>query len=74
MTNWNPHQVLDRGSDTTPEGQLVSANGRNGGLTAATAFDGVNDGKYFVTPAAFYDTVQPNEFYPADTGMVRFDI
>ena len=70
MTKWNPHKILDRGSDLVNEGKKVFANGRNGGMTSETAYDGVNDGLFFTTPEKFYGESQPREMYPADTGMV----
>ena len=74
LTKWNPRNLVDRGSDTTSEGKKVRANGRNGGCSPDVAFDGVNDGTYFLTPAEFYSDTQPNELYPADTGMVSYNI
>ena len=74
MTKWNPHKILDRGSDLVDEGKQVFANGRNGGMSPNKAFDGVNDGLFFTTPEKFYDDIQPSEMYPADTGMVRYSL
>ena len=74
LSKWNPHKILDRGSDLVNEGKKVSANGRNGGMTPSTAYNGVNDGLFFTTPEKFYANWGRPEMFPADTGMVRYII
>ena len=70
LNRWNPYMLTDRGSDTSREGAKVTANGRDGSMTPDLAYDGVNDGLYYKTPAEFYATKQPHEKFIADTGMV----
>ncbi|KAK0056516.1 hypothetical protein Bpfe_014012 [Biomphalaria pfeifferi] len=53
---WNPYNVAFYPEDpkTDPRAQGVTANGRNGGFTRETAYNGTNRENYYRTPASFY--------------------
>lgn len=55
LTNWNPYNLSYAGRDSSnPAFDAVVADGRNGGLTPATAYDGTRFDKFFRTPEAFF--------------------
>lgn len=60
LSSWNPYNLeMKDGND---------ADGRNGGLTADTAFDGIGSTSYYITPNGFYNDAGANED-PADTDL-----
>ncbi|GFO40349.1 hypothetical protein PoB_006685400 [Plakobranchus ocellatus] len=54
LNKWNPYNLVHKGSANSPEGRTVFANGRNGGFTTGTAFNGTNSRIYYQTPSSFY--------------------
>lgn len=59
LSSWNPYGIQYKGDETSTLGKTVRARGRNGGLTKAKAFDGVNNEWYTITPAEFYSGKEP---------------
>ena len=55
LSNWNPHGIIYYGEVGTPEADVVTENGRNGGLEDDTAYNGANSKNFYVTPSEFYD-------------------
>ncbi|KAH9519981.1 hypothetical protein Btru_071409 [Bulinus truncatus] len=56
LLTWNPYNVAYYPEDpkTDPRAQGVTANGRNGGMTNETAYNGTNRENYYRTPASFF--------------------
>lgn len=54
LNKWNPHKLVYKGEQRSDLGKTVTANGRNGGKTAAKAYDGVNSRIYYITPNEFF--------------------
>ena len=54
LSNWNPHKIEYKGHYSTPLGMTVMADGRDGSLSLAKAFNGSNSMFYINTPVDFY--------------------
>ncbi|CAL1541035.1 unnamed protein product [Lymnaea stagnalis] len=56
ILSWNPYNVAFYPADpkTDTLAQSVTANGRNGGSTPGTAYNGTNRENYYRTPVGFY--------------------
>jgi len=63
LSSWNPYNLEFR---SRKDRGIVTANGRNGGLTKAKAYNGTTYDKFYFTPNEFYHggTIQRD---PADT-------
>jgi hypothetical protein len=75
LGTWNPYNLIMAPGDT-----IADANGRNGGFTSATAFNGSNNRVFYRTPEAFFanstngdsaDTTQNVVGALDPTGVVR---
>ena len=81
LYKWNPFDIQYKGDIKTAAGRTVTANGRNGGRTKDTAYDGTNSKIYYMTPSAFFtggevstdaaDTTQNTVGVLDKTGTVR---
>ena len=68
LTAWNPYGIVDKSRPLSLR-DTVDADGRNGGFTAESAFDGMHShGKFYQTPAEFFEGGSPEED-PADTNL-----
>ena len=54
LNRWNPFNIEYKGLADSPLGETVFADGRNGGRSTKTAYNGTNSKKYYHTPSAFY--------------------
>ena len=54
LNKWNPYNLTHKGNARSQLGKTVNANGRNGGLTKRTAFNGTNSKIYYITPDEFF--------------------
>ena len=54
LNRWNPFKIDYKGPINSPLGKTVFADGRNGGRSAKTAYNGTNSKKYYQTPSAFF--------------------
>ena len=66
LSNWNFYDLPYRGDALSEEGKVVSADGRNGGLTEELAYNGTNSKVYYLAPQEFFDGDERDED-PADT-------
>lgn len=64
LSTWNPYNLAVH--MTTKEFNIVTANGRNGGLDKDHAFNGSSIPNYYLTPAEFFHGGEENRD-PADT-------
>ena len=67
LNTWNPYDLEYKGETNTPTGRTVSENGRTGGQTLQTAYNGTNSKKYYLTPSSFYQGNVEIGKDPADT-------
>ena len=65
LAKWNPYNLKYRGDALSDAGQAVTADGRNGGLTAELAYNGINSAIYYQTPQEFFNGDERDD--PADT-------
>ena len=65
LASWNPYNLKYRGDAQSEAGKVVTAGGRNGGLTAEHAYNGTNSKIYYMTPAELYAGNERDD--PADT-------
>ncbi|KAI0207235.1 hypothetical protein LSAT2_008123 [Lamellibrachia satsuma] len=70
LSRWNPHRIQDKGDEFSDLGKTVSSDGRYGGLTLETAFNGSNSRDFCITPANFYSR-KLKELNAADTSTER---
>ena len=70
LSRWNPYRLQYKGDFRMPLGKTVTSNGRNGGLTSATAYDGVNSRFYGITPTFFYQRAEETVIAADTTGGV----
>ena len=54
LNRWNPFNIEYKGPIKSPLGKTVFADGRNGGRSKKTAYNGTNSKKYYQTPSAFF--------------------
>jgi len=66
LSSWNPYNLQYKGDARDPEGQTVTANGRNGNNSPQKAYDGLNSKNYYLTPTSFF-TAGSAGSDPADT-------
>jgi len=70
LYNWNPFKLSYAEKKRGPSAKLynkVTANGRNGGLTKETAYDGSRRNVFYRTPEAFFQGSGEVDKDPADT-------
>jgi hypothetical protein len=61
LNKWNPHNLIYKGDERfDPDAKTVTADGRNGGKTKTTAYDGVNSKIYYITPNRFFTGNETN--------------
>ena len=65
LLSWNPYNLEYRGDPRSDGGQAVTADDRNGTLTAEHAYNGTNSAVYYMTPKEFYAGNERDD--PADT-------
>ena len=65
LGKWNPYNLKYRGDALSEAGQAVTADGRNGGLTAELAYNGTNSAVHYLTPQEFFNGDERDD--PADT-------
>ena len=68
LSRWNPFHLKYKGDFRSPLGKTVTSNGRNGGLTRATAYDGVNSRFYGITPTFFFNQAEETMVAADTTG------
>ena len=66
LNRWNPLNIEYKGPIKSPLGKTVSADGRSGGKSTETAYNGTNSKKYYQTPLDFFSGVEVSTD-PADT-------
>ncbi len=67
LLSWNPYNITYKGREKNDWYKSVTKNGRNGGLTQEKAYDGINSGHYFMTPAEFFNLTDAGAGDAADT-------
>ncbi|XP_023932771.1 uncharacterized protein LOC106155521 [Lingula anatina] len=71
LQSWNPYNLQHKGDYKSTLGKTVydGPNGtrRNGLMTKAEAFNGINTKAYYITPHAFFDKTGTSPRDPADT-------
>ena len=68
LTRWNPYDLEYKGdSGGNPLWDSVRLGGRNGKPTAARAYNGTNNVRFYQTPSEFYEGGQEIASDPADT-------
>ena len=72
LNSWNPHDIEYKGYYRSETGKTVHIDGRRGGNTLETAFNGSNTKNYYITPSQFFAEEGDSESTSADT--VRFDV
>jgi len=66
LQSWNPYNIEYRGKINTAEAEAVTADHRNGGKDAATAYNGTHSKAYYLTPIEFFSGAEVSQD-PADT-------
>jgi len=66
LQTWNPYNIKYKGDFHDPEYHWVAADGRNGGRTLETAFNGTARKSYYFTPVEFFAGNEVSHD-PADT-------
>ena len=54
LNSWNPHDIEYKGYYMSDTGKTVQANGRRGGDTLETAYNGANSKYYYITPSQLF--------------------
>ena len=68
LSSWNPYNLTYKGDSQSSEGQKVTDD-RDGGPTITSAFDGINDKSYYMTPPEMFSS-DDAIIAPADTGLL----
>ncbi|CAH1778609.1 unnamed protein product [Owenia fusiformis] len=71
LSKWNPYNLKYQGDATTPMGRTASE-GRTGGFSKDTAYNGTNSDLYFLTPSEFYNSDDGNAA-PSDRNVGVLD-
>jgi len=67
LTRWNPYNIIEySGADR----HAPVANGRDGGLTPSTAFNGSSSYRFYRTPAELFEGGLPGDAADTDLGIV----
>ena len=67
LYNWNPHQLPVHMWGDKVAFNAVVADGRNGGFTPETAYNGTRPNIFYITPKEFFEGAEEPDRDPADT-------